>query len=29
VKVQPFEAAVVYEVDAQGLITAVWLFNAD
>jgi hypothetical protein len=26
---QPFEAAVVYEVDAQGLIAAVWFFNAD
>jgi hypothetical protein len=28
VKEQPFEAAVVYEVDAQGLIAAVWFFNA-
>jgi hypothetical protein len=26
---QPFEAAVVYDVDAQGLIAAVWFFNAD
>jgi hypothetical protein len=29
VKDQPFEAAVVYEVDAQSLIAAVWFFNAD
>jgi hypothetical protein len=29
VKDQPFDAAVVYEVDAKGLIAAVWFFNAD
>ena len=26
---QPFEAVVVYEVNAAGLIAAVWFFNAD
>jgi hypothetical protein len=26
---QPFEAAVVYEVDAEGPIAAVWIFSAD